>query len=85
VYTTAAFSVRPGKRFELSARYLRQRSLFTDGASILLRQYEFYGTYHLGKFLFTAGILYLGDMTDDQLHHLRRYYFIRVSRPFRIL
>jgi hypothetical protein len=85
VYTTATFTIRPAKRFEFDARYLRQRSLFTNGASVLLRQYEFYGTYHLGKFLFTAGVLYLGDMTDEQLHHLRRYYFIRVSRPFRIL
>jgi hypothetical protein len=84
-YTTASFTVRPGRRFEFDVRYLRQRSLFTSSASVLLRQYEFYGTYHLGKFLFSAGFLYLGDMTDDQLHHLRRYYFIRVSRPFRIL
>ena len=85
VYTTGSFTVRPGKRFEVDARYLRQRSLFTNGAGLLLRQYEFYGTYHLGKFLLTAGMLYLGDKTDDQLHHLRRYYFVRVSRPFRIL
>ena len=82
---TAAFTVRPAKRFEFDARYLRQRSLFTSGPSVLLRQYEFYGTYRLGKFLITAGILYLGDVADDQLHHLRRYYFFRVSRPFRIL
>ena len=85
VYTTGAFSVRPGRRFEVDARYLRQRNLFTNGPSVLLRQYELYGTYRLGKFLVTAGLLYLGDTTDDQLHHLRRYYFFRVSRPFRIL
>ena len=84
-YTTASFSVRPARRFELDARYLRQRNLFSSGPSILLRQYEFYGTYHLGKFLLSAGLLYLGDTTDDQLHHLRRYYFFHVSRPFRIL
>ena len=85
VYTTGSFTVRPAKRFEFDARYLRQRSLFTNGPSVLLRQYEFFGTYHLGKFLFTVGLLYLGDSTDDSLHHLRRYYFFRVSRPFRIL
>jgi hypothetical protein len=84
-YTTGTFAVRPGRRFEIDARYLRQRSLFTNGPSILLRQYEFYATYRLGKFQFTTGVLYLGDITDDDLHHLRRYYFLRMSRPFRLL
>jgi hypothetical protein len=85
VYTTGAFSVRPRKRFQFDARYLRQRILFTSTPSVLLRQYEAYGTYRLGKFLFTAGILYLGDSTEDEVHSLRRYYYFRISRPFRIL
>ena len=84
VYTTGAFSVRPRKRVEFDARYLRQRALFTNTPSVLLRQYEAYGSYRLGKFVFTAGILYLGDSMLDEMHRLRRYYFFRISRPFRI-
>ena len=84
VYTTAALSVRPRKRFEFDARYMRQRILFTNTPNVLLREYEGYGTYRIGKFLFTAGILYLGDSTQDVAHRLRHYYFFRISRPFRI-
>jgi hypothetical protein len=85
VNTTGSFSIRPRKRFEFDARYLRQRILLTGTPSILLRQYEAYGSYRLGKFLLTAGILYLGDTMEGESHRLRRYYFFRLSRPFRII
>ena len=28
---------------------------------------------------------FAGDITDEDLRHLRRYYFLRMSRPFRVL
>lgn len=85
VYTMGSLSVKPRKRFEFEARYLRERILFTNTPNDLIRQYEGYGTYRLGKFLFSAGIVYLGDSTQDVAHRLRRYYFFRISRPFRII
>ena len=84
VATSGAFNVRPRRWLEFDARYLRQRILFTNAPSVLLRQYEAYGTCHVGKFLLTAGVLYLGDTTENEEHNLRRYYFFRISRPFRI-
>jgi hypothetical protein len=84
VYTTASAAVRLRERFDAQFRYLRQRIVFPFVPIELVNQYELYGTYRLGKFTFSAGVLVNKEDTQDLSQRNRRYYFVRMSRPFRI-
>ena len=84
VYTFGSASVKIRKELDVQFRYLRQRLLFPSVPNVLVKQYELFADYRLGKFLFSAGVLLNQETSEDLSRRYRRYYFFRVSRPFRI-
>ncbi|HLG18030.1 MAG TPA: hypothetical protein VJH03_26550 [Blastocatellia bacterium] len=83
--TFALLRVRPRRNLDLEARYYQDRALFVTTNNVFVKQWDVIATYKLGKFTFYGGALFYKQTTEGLLSRDRTYYFVRVTRPFKVL
>lgn len=84
VTSTASAEMRLRARLNAQFRYVRERIMFPSVSAVLINRYEVFADYHLGKFVFTAGVMFNMDETQGISQRDRRYYFFKLARSFRI-
>ncbi|MBI1747053.1 MAG: hypothetical protein HYR55_10755 [Acidobacteria bacterium] len=83
-FTMVIARVRPARNLEIDIRYGKDKSLFVVTHNLFARQFDIIATYRLGKFTFSGGVLFDQQVAATATSRDRAYYFMRLSRPFKI-